>query len=75
MQNHRSSSSGIQGDEQQMDSDLDFDIQHTVPQHRQYLNYDVSPQSFLLLFTFVLLSYITCGCIHKKFLIWNIFDS
>lgn len=35
-----------------MDSDLDFDIQHTVPQHRQYLNYDVSAQSFLLLFIF-----------------------
>lgn len=55
-----------------MDSDLDFDIQHTVPQHRQYLNYDVSPQSFHLLFTFVLLSYITFGCIHKFFWIWNI---
>lgn len=40
IKNHRSSSSGIQADEQQMDSDLDFDIQHTVPQHRQYLNYD-----------------------------------
>lgn len=44
-----------------MDSDLDFDIQHTVPQHRQYLNYDVSPQSFLLLLTFVLFSNITFG--------------
>lgn len=37
---HRSSSSDIEADEQQMDSDLDFDIQHTVPQHRQYLSYD-----------------------------------
>lgn len=37
---HRSSSSDIEADEQQMDSDLDFDIQHTIPQHRQYLSYD-----------------------------------
>lgn len=37
---HRSSSSDMEADEQQMDSDLDFDIQHTVPQHRQYLSYD-----------------------------------